>query len=300
MPAVLGLLHEVDRLLDQHLVEGGHVVFGIADSLAVATIGRASGVGSWRQRPLIDDLLLADLAPARLDGGIVGVARPAMHEVARTDRVPDRGVGRIGIPVRIRHRVEVVQIAEELIEAVHAGKVLVQIAEMVLAELAGGVAHGLERGGNGRRLRRQADIGASLTDRGHAGANGKFASDEIGTSRCAARFGIVIGEAHALRRQPVKVRRLARHDALMIGADIEPADVVAHDEEDIGLLRRLSAGGIRLLDSDNSAMAPINAARKLVRAQLESLFRQRRANGRCLCAWGEVRVTHRFVSSYLL
>ena len=40
------------------------------------------------------------------------------------------------------HRVEVIEIAEELVEAVHRRQELVLVAKMVLAELAGGVAHG--------------------------------------------------------------------------------------------------------------------------------------------------------------
>jgi hypothetical protein len=35
------------------------------------------------------------------------------------------------------------------------------------------------------------------------------------------------------------MRRLAGHDAAVVGTDVEPADVVAHDKEDVGLL----AGG---------------------------------------------------------
>ena len=42
------------------------------------------------------------------------------------------------------HRVEVIEVAEEFIEPMHGGQKLVQIAEMVLAELAGGVAHRLQ------------------------------------------------------------------------------------------------------------------------------------------------------------
>ena len=42
---------------------------------------------------------------------------------------------------RVFHRVEVIEVAEELVEAVHGRQELVVIAEMVLAELAGGVAH---------------------------------------------------------------------------------------------------------------------------------------------------------------
>ena len=67
LPRFLGLLHEVDRLVDEHLVKGGHVVFGARSPFTTAAVRRASGVRSWRQRSLIDDLLLADRTPAGLD-----------------------------------------------------------------------------------------------------------------------------------------------------------------------------------------------------------------------------------------
>ena len=82
-----------------------------------------------------------------------------------------------------------------------------------------------------------ADIGACLADRGHSGTDRQLAGDEIRAASGAARLRIVVGKAHALGREPVEIRRFARHDALMISADVEPADVVAHDEEDVGLLR---------------------------------------------------------------
>src|SRR3974390_116229 len=44
---------------------------------------------------------------------------------------------------------QVVQVAEEFVEAVYAWQVLIQVAEMVLAELAGGVAYGFEGTGEG-------------------------------------------------------------------------------------------------------------------------------------------------------
>ena len=47
---------------------------------------------------------------------------------------------REAIPVRVRHRVEVVQVAEELVEAVQRRQVFVEIAQVVLAELAGRIA----------------------------------------------------------------------------------------------------------------------------------------------------------------
>ena len=108
---------------------------------------RPAMFGNGAQRSLVLDLLLADLAPARHHGGVVDVGGPGMDEVARAVLVDP--VLRIVEPVRVRHGVEMVEIAEELVEAVHRRQVLVQVAQMVLAELAGLVALRLEHGGEG-------------------------------------------------------------------------------------------------------------------------------------------------------
>jgi len=46
-----------------------------------------------------------------------------MHEVAGPNGVTDRGISWIGIPIRVRHGIEVIEIAEELIEAVDAREI---------------------------------------------------------------------------------------------------------------------------------------------------------------------------------
>ena len=109
-------------------------------------------------------------------------------------------VDRERIPVRVRHRVEVVQVAEEFVEAVQRRQELVQVAEVVLAELAGRVALRLERGGERAGLGRHADIGAGLADGRQAGAQRDLAGDEVRPARRATRLGVVVGEQHALRR----------------------------------------------------------------------------------------------------
>src|SRR5581483_5446730 len=86
---LFGPLHEIDRIFDQHVVEGGHVVLGVAHAFALSAIGRAPRVRSGSERSFVDNLLLANFAPARLLRGIVGVARPAMDEVARAYRITD-------------------------------------------------------------------------------------------------------------------------------------------------------------------------------------------------------------------
>src|SRR5262249_58759575 len=99
-------------------------------------------------------------------------------------------------------------------------KELVLITEMVLTELTGGVSHCLKRGGDCRRLRWNSNGRACLTDGRQAGADRQFAGDEVGASRRAARFGIVIREQHALGSQAIEVRRPPGHQAAMISADI--------------------------------------------------------------------------------
>src|SRR5215470_18091935 len=53
--------------------------------------------------------------------------------------------------------------------------------------------------------------------------------------RRAALLGIVVGELRAFLPDAVDVRRFPHHQALVIDARLHPADVVAHDEEDVGL-----------------------------------------------------------------
>jgi hypothetical protein len=48
---------------------------------------------------------------------------------------------------------------------------------------------------------------------------------------------VIVGEAHALRGQFVQVWRHSRHDALAVGADVKPANVVARNAENVRPLR---------------------------------------------------------------
>ena len=157
-----------------------------------------------------------------------------MDHVARADDVQQ--ILRVVGMRRVFHRVQVIQIAEEFVEAVDGGQEFVQVAQMVLAELAGGVAQRLERGGNGAGFGRNADLGARLADRGHAGADRQFAGDEVRATRRATRLGVVVGEQHSFLGHLVEIRRPAGHHAAVVGADVPHADVVAHDDDDVRLL----------------------------------------------------------------
>ena len=83
-----------------------------------------------------------------------------------------RKVFRVGIIPLLRFflGIEVIQVAEELIEAVHRRQMLILVAEVVLAELAGAVAEGLEQAGDGRILRPIAERGTRHAHLAEAGA----------------------------------------------------------------------------------------------------------------------------------
>ncbi len=136
-----------------------------------------------------------------------------------------------------------IQIAEEFVEAVDRRQILVQVAEVVLAELAGGVALCFERGGERAGFFRDADIGTGLADGGEARTEWNFAGDEVRATCRATGFGVIVGEHHSFGGQLVEVWRFAGHDALVIGADVKPTHVVAHDDDNVGFLSLGVCGG---------------------------------------------------------
>src|SRR3984885_7063314 len=214
---------------EERLVVGLGLVDELQGKVADFIVHSFHPLGIERSR--VFDLLLADLAPAWIHGGVVDIGRITVDHVARTDSVQQ--LLRIAGMRWILHRVEVIQIAEELVEAVHRRQKFVFVAKMVLAELAGGVAHSFQSSGNGYRLRGYAGGRAGLANRCHAGADRQFAGDEVGAARRAARLGVIVGEQHALGGELVEVRRPAGHHAPVVGPDIPDADVVTHDDNDV-------------------------------------------------------------------
>src|SRR6516164_3136456 len=141
---------------------------------------------------------------------------------------------------RVFHGIEMVEVAPEFIEAVNGRQILIAIAKMVLAELSGLVAHPLQRSSNRHGLGGNAEWCSRLAYRCHAGANGQFARDEVGAACRTTRLGVVGIETHSFSSKLVEVGSESRHHALVIDANVEPANVVTHDDDDVGLfsLRR--------------------------------------------------------------
>ncbi len=140
------------------------------------------------------------------------------------------------------HRIEVIQIAPELLEAVRGRQCVGVVAKMVLAELTGVVAEIEQELGERRGAGTQIGGAARQLRGDHAGAQRIHAGEEgIATSR-AALLGVVSHEDRTFVADAIDVRRLADHQATMVDAWLHPADVIAHDEEDIWLRWRLRCG----------------------------------------------------------
>ena len=129
-------------------------------------------------------------------------------------------LGRVVVLLGLLLGVEVVEVAEELVEAVHGRQELVLVAEVVLAELAGGVALRLERGGDRRVLGPQADVGAGHADLGQAGAVRVLAGDERRATGGAALLAVVVGEPDALGGDAVDVGGAVAHQPVAVAAQV--------------------------------------------------------------------------------
>ena len=71
------------------------------------------------QRACVLDLLLADLAEARIDGRVVGVGRPAVQHSARSELRAEGRILWIVLVLRLLLGVQMIEIAEELIWIIH-------------------------------------------------------------------------------------------------------------------------------------------------------------------------------------
>ena len=209
----------VDRLLD----EGGRDV----EALLVERLDPLDV-----QRAGVLEPLLADLAPPRLDRLVVLVGRPRVDDVARPVRVVEVRELVRRRPVRVLRvlvGVEVVEHAEELVEAVHRRHVLVQVAEVVLTELRRGVALLLEQRRDRRILGAQTQVDAGQADLAQPGTEHALAGDERRPTRRTTLLGVVVGEHHPLVGEAIDVGRLVAHQPTAVTAQVRDPDVITPD-----------------------------------------------------------------------
>jgi hypothetical protein len=164
-----------------------------------------------------------------------------VRQVARSGLIDP--VLRIIEPVGIRHGIQVIQIAKELVEPMQARQELVKVAEVVFPELPSCVAKFLQRDGDRGRLIRHPDICSSLAHCRQASSNRQLAGDEVRTACRTACFGIIVRKQHPLRSQLVQIRRLSRHDPAVVGPNVEPSHIVAHNHQDVRFLLLRFCGG---------------------------------------------------------
>ena len=131
-----------------------------------------------RERAGVLALLLPPGAEARVGGRLLRRRGVAVQDAARAEARAERRVLRVVLVLRLLLGVEVVEVAEELVEAVHRRDVLVAVAEVVLAELAGGVAERLQQLGDGGVRLAQALGRPGQADLGQAGADRRLPGDE--------------------------------------------------------------------------------------------------------------------------
>ena len=189
--------------------------------------------------------VLAALLAPRAEALVVGLRAHLVGGVAVEDAPgaelllePGDVIRIVGI-LRLLLGVEVVEVAEELVEAVDGRKELVAVTEVVLPELAGGVAPGLEQLGDRRVLGLEPLGGARQADLEHPRADGGLAGDEGGPPGGAALLGVGVGEERPFLRDAVDVGRAVAHHAAVVGAHVPVAHVVAEHHQDVGLLARL-------------------------------------------------------------
>ena len=75
----------------------------------------------------------------------------------------------------------------------------------------------------------------------------------------AARLGVIVHELCALLSDAIDVGRFPDHQTSMVDARLHPADIVAHDEDDVGFLSLLGEGRIachRCDGAQNDKSAP--------------------------------------------
>ena len=171
---------------------------------------------------------------------VVLVRRPGVDDAARAEALVEVGEVLRRRPVRLLRlllRVQVVEVAEELVEAVHGRQVLVQVAEVVLAELPRRVAERLQQLRDRHVLGLEADVHAGHADLAQAGAVDALAGDERRAAGGAALLAVGVGEPHPLVRDPVDVRRPVAHQPVAVAAQVRDPDVVAPDDEDVRFVR---------------------------------------------------------------
>ena len=201
-------------------------------------LSKSSSTVSIRLRvsgPVSFDFLLADAAPTRLFGWVINVCCDAIQQTARAKRIQKFRVLRIVIVFGLFFSIQVIEVAVELIKAVDRRQKLVAIAQVVLADLCCRVTHRFEQFRNRWIFCLNPLRGARHANREQSGTEGVLAEDERRASRSAGLLCVVVSEHDPFFGNSINVRRTAAHQTSVVGADVTDTNVVAPDDQDVGL-----------------------------------------------------------------
>ncbi len=186
-----------------------------------------------RQWTGIFAFLLAPGTKTFVLSGILGCGRFAFKHPSRRNLVSHsaRGViGQLGFFLDI----QVVEVAKELVKTVHRGHELIAVTQVVLAELPGHIAEGLDEISNGWIFLLQTLRSTGHADLGETGAHRNLASDERRPPRGTTLLTVIVGEGQSLAGDTVNVGRLVAHHAVINMAQVPVANIVTHHEQDVG------------------------------------------------------------------
>src|SRR5262249_15953848 len=144
------------------------------------------------ERSGILNRLFTDLAELLVDSRVVLVGSLALQYAARPEFLSEVRVLGIVRIVGLFFGIEMVEVSEELIESVHSGQMLVAVAEVVLAELPGGITEIFHELSNRGIVEAETKRCARHANLGEAGSNRRLSGDKRGSPRGATLLTVEV------------------------------------------------------------------------------------------------------------
>ena len=155
--------------------------------------------------PVSVQLCLPHLPKRGSSPGVSTMVAVQSQDAARTETQPELRILRIIGVLRFVLGIQMVEIAEELVEAVNRRQKVIAIAKMVLTELSGNVALRLEQFGKCRVLVRQPFLCSRQADFEKPVRIGLLAGDERRAAGGAGLLAVIVGEDRAFVGDAVDV-----------------------------------------------------------------------------------------------
>ena len=160
---------------------------------------------------------------------------PAVEYPSGAEPLLEFRVLRIVYVFRLLLGIEVVEIAEELVEAVHRWQELVFISKMVLAELTIRVTQRLQQFGDSWVLRPDTDVRSRHANLRQASTDRILTGDERGAPSRTTLLAVIIGESRSFIADAVDVGSPIPHLPSVVVADVPPADVITPKDKNVRL-----------------------------------------------------------------